>query len=101
MKEQQEKVKQYMNENNLEGTTAFRIMDMVSEVGEIVQDAVKSAEYGVKEEKLDVKQDEIGDALFSLLAVCNDLEIDAEKAFQQAIEKYDQRIQEKGDPSSR
>ncbi|MFB6199523.1 MAG: MazG nucleotide pyrophosphohydrolase domain-containing protein [Candidatus Nanohaloarchaea archaeon] len=101
MKQQQERVKEYMEENNLRGTTAFRIMDFMAEAGEIVQDAVKSADYGVNEEDLEVKEDEIGDALFSLLAVCNDLEIDAEEAFQKAIQKYEKRIEETGDPGSK
>ena len=90
-----------MDENEMEGTVEFRIMDLVSEVGEVVKDATKSADYGVNREDLDVKKDEIGDVLFSLLAVCNELDIDADSALQTSLDKYEDRIDEKGDPGSR
>ncbi len=100
MKEQQERVEKFIEENDLGGTTAFRIMDLVSEVGEVVKDATKSADYGQREEDLEVKKDEIGDVIFSLLAVSNELGIDAEDAFETAMSKYESRMEEKGDPGS-
>lgn len=100
MIEQQQKVKEFMEEHELEGTTPFRIMDLISEVGEIVSDATKSAEYGAKEENLEVKEDEFGDVIFSLCAVANDLDVDLENAFEVALEKYQSRMDEKGDPGS-
>ena len=99
--EAQETVQDFAEENNLEGTVEFRIMDLVSEVGEVVKDATKSADYGTKPEKLQVKRDEIGDVLFSLLMVCNDLDIDADEALENALKKYRNRIEEKGDPGSK
>ena len=101
MKSRQEEVAEFMRKHDMEGTVEFRIMDLVSEVGEVVKDATKSADYGVNREDLDVKEDEIGDVLFSLLAVCNDLDIDADSALQTALDKYEGRIDEKGDPGSR
>jgi len=100
LREKQEEVERFFEEHQLEGTTPFRLLDLVSEIGEVVKDATKSAEYGLNQENLDVKEDEIGDVLFSLFAVCNDLGIDAEDAFNEAIEKYERRIDKKGDPSS-
>lgn len=44
--------------------------------------------------------DELGDALFSLLAVAESLEIDASEALDEALEKYETRIATKGDASS-
>ena len=101
IREAQEKVEEFAEENQLEGTVEFRLMDLVSEVGEVVKDATKSADYGKNKEELSVKQDEIGDVLFSLLMVCNDLDIDSEKAFETALEKYKSRIEDKGDPGSK
>lgn len=100
MKEEQQRVAEFMDEHDLGGTTAFRLLDLVSEVGEVAKDATKTSEYGQKEEDLEVKEDEIGDVLFSLLAVSNDLGIDAEEAFQEAMEKYERRIGDRGDPGS-
>ncbi|MFB6100875.1 MAG: MazG nucleotide pyrophosphohydrolase domain-containing protein [Candidatus Nanohalobium sp.] len=101
MEEQQEEVEEFMEKHGMEGTPEFRIMDLVSEVGEVVGDATKSADYGLEKDKLDVKQDEIGDVLFSLFAVCNSLDIDAEEALETALDKYERRIEEKGDAGSR
>lgn len=50
---------------------------------------------------MDVKKDEIGDALFSLLAVADELGIDAGAALDAALEKYSSRIDQKGDPGSK
>ena len=101
MWEKQRKVEKFFEKNSLGGNTAFRLLDLVSEIGEIAKDATKSAEYGEKTENLEVKEDELGDALFSLLAVANDLDIDIEEALEQSITKYNERIQEKGDPGSK
>jgi len=100
MNNQQEKVAEFMEKHELGGTSAFRLLDLVSEVGEVAKDATKSAEYGESPEELDVKKDEIGDVLFSLLAVSNDLGIDVEEAFQEAMNKYEKRLDEGGDPGS-
>lgn len=99
MKEQ-EKVAEFIDRHELEGTKAFRILDLVAEIGEIAGDAAKSADYGLKPDDLNVKQDELGDALFSLLAVAESLEIDAGKALEESLDKYRERIEEKGDPGS-
>lgn len=100
MRKQQKEVAQFMEEHDLGGTTPFRLLDLVSEIGEVAKDATKTSEYGESPDDLEVKRDEIGDVLFSLLAVSNDLDIDAEKAFQEAMEKYERRISDGGDPGS-
>lgn len=100
MKKEQDRVAEFMEKHELGGTTAFRLLDLVSEVGEVAKDATKTSEYGQNEEELEVKKDEIGDVLFSLLAVSNDLGIDAEEAFEEAMEKYKRRIDDGGDPGS-
>jgi NTP pyrophosphatase (non-canonical NTP hydrolase) len=98
--EEQEKVAEFIEKYDMDGTTEFRILDLVSEVGEVAKDATKSADYGTAPENLSVKKDEIGDVLFSLLAVAESLDIDAGEAFDGALEKYERRIDEKGDPGS-
>lgn len=101
MKDRQEKAREFVEEHDLEGTTGFRILDLVSEVGEVAKDATKSTDYGLKEEELEVKKDEIGDVLFTLFVIASDLGIDAGEAFDEAIEKYERRIEETGDPESK
>lgn len=100
MREQQEKVEEFVEKHDLEGKTAFRILDFLAEAGEIAADAAKSSDYGMNEDELQIKKDEIGDALFSLLTVASDLGIDAEEALQESLEKYESRISDSGDPGS-
>ena len=51
-------------------------------------------------EDLEIKSDEIGDALFSLLLVAESLEVDAGDALDEALEKYRTRMSETGSASS-
>jgi NTP pyrophosphatase (non-canonical NTP hydrolase) len=100
LRDAQERVENFIEKNNVEGTTAFRILDLMAEAGEIAADAAKSSDYGMSEEDLEVKRGEIGDTLFSLLAVASDLGIDAENALDEALEKYESRISDSGSPGS-
>ncbi|MFQ3274975.1 MAG: NTP pyrophosphatase (non-canonical NTP hydrolase) [Candidatus Nanohaloarchaea archaeon] len=101
MMEEQRKVEEFVEKHGMEATSAFRILDLVAEVGEIASDAAKSADYGLDEKNLEVKKDELGDAFFSLLSVANDLDIDLEEALDESLEKYESRISDKGDPGSK
>ena len=100
MMDEQERVSDFFDEHELEGRTAYRILDLLAEAGEVAADAAKTSDYGMSEEDLDVKRDEIGDVLFSLLAVASDLGIDAEAALEESLEKYESRISDSGSPGS-
>ena len=63
-------------------------------------DAAKSAEYGASPDQLAVSEDEIGDALFSLLATANALDVDAGAALETAMDKYERRLTETGHAGS-
>jgi len=101
MKELQRKAVEFAEQNDLEASTEFRALDFVSEAGEIISDITKSADYGESLDSIHVKQDEIGDLLFSLFLLAEDLDIDAEEAFNEAMEKYEDRVSERGDPGSK
>ncbi|WP_313693209.1 MazG-like family protein [Halorarum halobium] len=98
--DEQEQVAAFLDRHDLTGEPAYRILDLASEVGEIAKDATTSTGYGADPDALDVSTDELGDALFSLLAVCEALDVDAGDALREAIDKYDRRMAETGDPGS-
>ncbi len=98
--EEQQIVAQFAKKHDLNGETEFRILDLLAEAGEIAADAAKTSEYGEAKQNLKVKQDEIGDTLFSLLLLSSDLGIDAGEALRESIEKYENRIENKGSPGS-
>jgi len=45
-------------------------------------------------------KDELGDALFALLALCEQLYIDADRALSRALSKYDSRLGSNGTAAS-
>lgn len=100
LEEYQGKVEEFVDRNGLEAAPGFRVLDLVSEIGELVKDATKSSDYGLSPGELEIKEDEIGDVLFSLLAVANSQRIDAAEALETALEKYSSRIEQKGEPGS-
>ncbi len=95
MKEQ-EKVVSFISQHEIEISPEYRLLDLVSELGEVSKDAVKSTEYGENPDDLTISADEIGDVLFALLALATALDIDASDALDEALDKYDNRLQEAG-----
>jgi NTP pyrophosphatase (non-canonical NTP hydrolase) len=47
-----------------------------------------------------VPADELGDALFALLALCAALDVDAEAALETSLAKYEERLTESGGAGS-
>jgi len=96
----QDRVADFCEEHDLHGESAYRVLDLAAEVGEIAGDATKSAEYGASADEIDVSEDELGDALFSLLAVAEAFDVDAEDALETSLAKYERRLDESGDAGS-
>ena len=93
MKKLQEKVKKFSNENNLRCPIEYRVLDLVSEIGEFSKEILKSSNYG--KEKVKFKQEmklELGDILFVLIIIANHFNIDLEEALDKVIDKYDKRL---------
>lgn len=98
--EDQQKVASFIQRHEMETPPAYRLLDLVSELGEVAKDAAVSTDYGDSPEEFDIHADEIGEVLFSLLALADALEIDAEEALEEALSKYDERIAERDTASS-
>jgi NTP pyrophosphatase (non-canonical NTP hydrolase) len=98
--EAQRRVAAFVADHDLDAPPEHRILDLAAEMGEIAADATESSNYGADPENLSVKSDEVGDALFSMLALADALDIDAGEALDEAFEKYETRIDETGSASS-
>lgn len=97
----QEKVRRFVKEYNLECSESIRYMDLVSEVGELGKEIIKSTDYGSKSYKnTEEATEEMGDCIFSMMALCCEMGIDAEGALEQAINKYQIRFSDKGNIGS-
>lgn len=71
-----------------------RILDIESEIGELAKEYLKNSKYGTQDFILteDFKM-ELGDVLYSLLSLANEVNIDAEECLNKVIEKYNARIE--------
>jgi len=93
MKEIQEKIKQFCKEHNLESSPEVRILDIMSELGEVSKEILKMNNYGKKEiEYNDEIKSEIGDLFFSLITLANSLDINLEEALNIILNKYEKRL---------
>lgn len=92
----QSRVADFVTTNDLGAPAAYRLLDAVSELGEVAKEVCTSTGYGDDPDAVAVAEDELGDALFALLALCEELDVDAEAALETALSKYDERLEETG-----
>jgi NTP pyrophosphatase (non-canonical NTP hydrolase) len=98
--EQQDRVAAFVDAHDLECPPAYRLLDLAAEVGELAADANATSGYGSEPEALSVERDELGDALFALLALADDLGLDADAALETSLTKYEARLDETGSAGS-
>jgi len=97
----QKSVKEFLEKNKLFNSEQIRYIDLVSEVGELGKEIIKSTDYGKEPySPNEAAFEEMGDCLFSILALCCEMNIDADKALQFVIEKYNKRLNATGTASS-
>jgi len=97
----QDSVARFVEAHRLEIPVQARLLDLVSEVGEIAKEILKSTHYG--REHFRPTQDwasELGDVFFSLICIANSTGVNLEDALKQALKKYEQRLARKGNLSS-
>ncbi len=93
MKKLQEKVEKFCEENGFKNITEYVLLDLVSEIGEVSKEVLKSTDDGRKQLKYTPElKDELGDSFYSLILVANTLNIDLEEALDHALEKYKRRL---------
>ena len=93
MKDIQEKIKKFCKENDLESPVEHRVLDTMSELGEVAKEVLKMSNYGREEAKYrEELKSELGDVLYSLITIANTFDIDLEEALEQVIEKYEKRL---------
>ena len=93
MKEIQQKVKEFCKKYDLESPPEYRILDTMSELGEVAKEVLKMTNYGRK--KLEYREEmksELGDLLYSTITLANSFDIDLEEALNLALQKYEKRL---------
>jgi NTP pyrophosphatase (non-canonical NTP hydrolase) len=101
MRKLQGKVRVFCEERGLNASAEARLLDAVSEMGEVAKAILKSGDYGKKAPSGSSElEEELGDLLFSTMALANKLDIDLESSLERALEKYRIRLEKKGTASS-
>ena len=97
----QKKVREFVERRGLSCGETNRYLDLVSEVGELGKELLRGTDYGKQPFRIPpTLQGEMGDCLFSLLALCDELGIDAQTALDGALAKYERRFENTGDAGS-
>jgi len=93
LKEVQQKIKEFCKKYNLESLPEHRVLDAMSELGEVAKEILKMSDYGRKPIKFKEEiKSELGDLLYSLITIANYFGIDLEEALNIVIEKYEKRL---------
>ena len=101
MQKLQKKVQDFFQDNNLELSVEHRVVDLMSEVGELSKEILLSTSYGKSEFKsTDNLKNELGDVFYSLIVLANYFDIDMEEILDQTLVKYSKRMKEKSDLGS-
>lgn len=92
-------VKDFNDRNNRSASplpVEARLMDIQSEMGELVKEYLKGSDYGTSDFVLseDFKL-ELGDVLYSILSLSCELNINATEELTKVINKYQSRIDKK------
>ncbi|EMA17543.1 MULTISPECIES: MazG-like family protein [Haloarcula] len=99
MKRQQQ-VADVLRHSDIDTPPAYRLLDVVAELGDIAAQVNETTGYGTDLTALSIREDELGDALFALLALCEQLDVDADAALSSALAKYEGQSGTSGTPAS-
>lgn len=98
----QEEVDLFTSRYDLDIQPEYRILDVAAEFGEVAKEVLELTNYGDKDIKSNENLElEMGDLYFALLVLANDLGIDLDLALEKVLEKYEDRLDQGSDPSSR
>jgi NTP pyrophosphatase (non-canonical NTP hydrolase) len=101
MSDLQREVALFTQRHDLQHDPGTHALDLVSEVGELAKEVLLATDYGRRPSQFRLElAEEIGDALYSLLALANVCGVDADAALSAALRKYERRLRERGEASS-
>jgi NTP pyrophosphatase (non-canonical NTP hydrolase) len=102
MSDWQRQVADFAQKHRLLHDPATHALDLVSEVGEVAKEILKATNYGQRPLQTNTNLlGEMGDALYSLLALAECCGVDADAALRSALGKYERRLSERAAAGSR
>ena len=93
----QDKVLAFTNQHGLEIDLRDRVLDLVSEVGELAKEVLSGSAYGQQPfSPTENWPSELGDIYFALLCLANSSQVDLQVALDAVIQKYEVRLKKVG-----
>ncbi|WIG15405.1 MazG-like family protein [Bacillus thuringiensis] len=100
-KNDQIKVEDFILKHNLKTSIETRMLDLLSEIGELAKEVLKGNNYGTNSLVLTEDwADELGDVYFAVLCLAIESNVNIHQALNDTIEKYNKRIAVKSNPGS-
>jgi NTP pyrophosphatase (non-canonical NTP hydrolase) len=97
----QRAVARFAERHDLQHDIETRALDIVAEVGELAKEILLATDYGRRPASFrEALADEVGDVLYSLLALAEACGVDAEEALKASLGKYGRRLADRGEASS-
>ena len=98
----QQRVAAFVRCHDLLHDPATHVLDLTSEVGEVAKEVLIATGYGERALQSHPQLvGELGDALYSLLALAEACGVDAGSALDAALRKYERRLAKQGETGSR
>lgn len=97
IQELQKRIREFSKNNNLDSAPEYKILDTISELGEVAKEMLKMTNYGKEKMKFrDEMKSELGDLLYSVTTIANSLNVDLEEAIESVLIKYEKRLKNGG-----
>ena len=94
-------VARFVEAQALEVPPAIRLLDLVSEAGEVAKELLTGTRYGREEFRPGAAwPEELADLFFALVCVANSTGVNLESALEAALAKYDARLAGRGHAGS-
>jgi NTP pyrophosphatase (non-canonical NTP hydrolase) len=101
MMDLQREVALFTQRHGLQHDVAVHALDLSSEVGELAKEVLLATDYGRRPARFRPElANEIGDVLYSLLALAEVCGVDAGQALRAALKRYEGRLAVRGAASS-
>ena len=97
----QHRVARFVAQHDLEAGVEIRLLDLLSELGEVAKEVLKGNEYGASGlVQTQAWEEELSDVFFALICLANTTGVDLDRGLQKVLQKYALRVQAKGSPGS-
>lgn len=88
-------IKQFVDERKIGTSTENRMLDLLSEAGELAKEVLKGSDYGKRPfEPNQAFEDEFSHVLFSLVCLANQTDLRLEEILEKSLIEFDKRFKD-------